>query len=33
MAVEDGLAPEDKAQGYVLACQAKSAGGDLVIEA
>ena len=33
MAVEEGLAPEDKAQGFVLACQAKSAGGDLVIEA
>jgi ferredoxin-NADP reductase len=33
MAVEDGLDPADKAQGYVLACQAKSAGGNIVIEA
>ncbi|TAJ72017.1 MAG: 2Fe-2S iron-sulfur cluster binding domain-containing protein [Phenylobacterium sp.] len=33
MAVEDGLDPADKAAGYVLACQAKSAGGDLVVEA
>ncbi|MBY0337923.1 MAG: 2Fe-2S iron-sulfur cluster binding domain-containing protein, partial [Acetobacteraceae bacterium] len=32
MEVEDGLAPEDKARGLVLACQAKSAG-DLVVEA
>jgi ferredoxin len=24
MAVEDGLSPEDKAAGYILACQAKS---------
>jgi len=33
MAVEDGLDPADKAAGYVLACQAKSIGGDLVVEA
>lgn len=33
MAVEDGLDPADKAAGYVLACQAKSTGGDLVVEA
>jgi ferredoxin len=24
MEVEDGLAPEDKAQGYILACQART---------
>jgi hypothetical protein len=33
MAVEEGLDPADKDQGYVLACQAKSTGGDLVVEA
>jgi ferredoxin-NADP reductase len=33
MAVESGLAPEDKAQGYILACQAKSTGAPLVVEA
>lgn len=33
MAVQDGLDPADKAAGYVLACQAKSTGGDLVVEA
>ncbi len=33
MAVETGLDPADKAQGYVLACQAKSTGGPLVVEA
>ena len=33
MAVEDGLDSGDKADGYVLACQAKAAGGDLVVEA
>jgi len=33
MAVETGLAPEDKANGYILACQAKSAGQPLVVEA
>jgi ferredoxin-NADP reductase len=33
MTVEEGLDPADKAQGYVLACQAKSTGGDLVVEA
>ena len=33
MAVETGLAPEDKAQGYVLACQARTTGGALVVEA
>lgn len=33
MAVQDGLHPADKAAGYVLACQAKSTGGDLVVEA
>lgn len=33
MAVEDGLESADKAAGYVLACQAKSAGGNLVVEA
>ena len=33
MAVESGLAPEDKAQGYILACQAKTTGKPLVVEA
>ena len=33
MAVETGLAPADKAQGYVLACQAKGTGTPLVVEA
>ncbi|NNM77759.1 2Fe-2S iron-sulfur cluster binding domain-containing protein [Sphingomonas sp. ID1715] len=33
MAVETGLAPSDKANGYVLACQAKSTGKPLVVEA
>jgi ferredoxin-NADP reductase len=33
MEVETGLDPADKAQGYVLACQAKSTGGPLVVEA
>lgn len=33
MAVESGLAPEDKAQGYILACQAKTTGEPLVVEA
>ena len=33
MAVESGLDPADKAQGYVLACQAKTTGGPLVVEA
>lgn len=33
MAVETGLDPADKAQGYVLACQAKSTGVPLVVEA
>jgi ferredoxin-NADP reductase len=33
MAVETGLDPADKAQGYVLACQAKSTGAPLVVEA
>ena len=33
MEVETGLAPEDKAKGYVLACQAKSTGQPLVVEA
>ena len=33
MAVETGLAPEDKAKGYVLACQARSTGQPLVVEA
>ena len=32
MEVEDGLSPEDKARGIILACQAKSVG-DLVVEA
>ncbi len=32
MEVEDGLSPEDKARGIILACQAKSVG-NLVIEA
>jgi len=32
MAVEDGLPPEDKARGLILACQAKSSA-DLVVEA
>ena len=32
MAVEDGLPPEDKARGIILACQAKSIG-NLVVEA
>ncbi len=33
MEVEEGLAPEDKAAGYILACQAKSIRGNLVVEA
>lgn len=33
MAVETGLDPDDKAQGYVLACQAKGTGVPLVVEA
>lgn len=33
MGVETGLDPADKAQGYVLACQAKSTGSPLVVEA
>ncbi|MET3663975.1 2Fe-2S iron-sulfur cluster-binding protein [Caulobacter sp. 1776] len=33
MAVESGLAPQDKAQGYILACQAKTTGQPLVVEA
>ncbi|MCW1431917.1 2Fe-2S iron-sulfur cluster-binding protein [Novosphingobium sp. JCM 18896] len=33
MEVETGLAPEDKTKGYVLACQAKSTGQPLVVEA
>jgi ferredoxin len=33
MAVESGLAPSDKAEGYILACQAKSTGKPLVVEA
>jgi ferredoxin-NADP reductase len=33
MDVETGLAPEDKEKGYILACQAKSAGQPLVVEA
>lgn len=33
MAVESGLDPADKAQGYVLACQAKGTGKPLVVEA
>jgi len=33
MAVESGLAPEDKVQGYILACQAKTTGKPLVVEA
>jgi len=33
MAVQSGLAPEDKANGYILACQAKSTGQPLVVEA
>ena len=33
MAVETGLAPSDKEQGYVLACQAKGTGTPLVVEA
>ena len=32
MEVEEGLPPEDKARGVILACQAKSTG-DLVVEA
>ena len=32
MEVEDGLLPEDKARGIILACQAKSAGA-LVVDA
>ena len=32
MAVEDGLPPEDKARGMILACQAK-ATSDIVVEA
>jgi ferredoxin len=33
MAVEEGLPPEDKAAGFILACQAKSTGGNLVVDA
>jgi ferredoxin-NADP reductase len=33
MAVETGLDPADKAQGYILACQAKSTGVPVVVEA
>jgi ferredoxin len=33
MAVETGLDPADKAKGYILACQAKSTGQPLVVEA
>ena len=33
MAVEKGLDPTDKAQNYILACQAKTTGGPLVVEA
>lgn len=33
MAVEKGLDPADKAQGYVLACQAKTTGSPLIVEA
>lgn len=33
MAVEEGLDPTDKAQGYILACQAKTTGEPLVVEA
>lgn len=33
MEVETGLDPADAADGYVLACQAKSTGGPLVVEA
>ena len=32
MEVEEGLQPEDKARGIILACQAKSAG-NLVVDA
>ena len=33
MAVETGLAAQDKADGYILACQAKACGKPLVVEA
>jgi ferredoxin-NADP reductase len=33
MAIETGLDPADAADGYVLACQARSTGGPLVVEA
>lgn len=33
MEVETGLAPDDKANGYILACQARSTGQPLVVEA
>lgn len=33
MEVEEGLPPEDKAAGLILACQAKSTGGNLAVEA
>jgi ferredoxin len=33
MEVESGLDPADKAQGYVLACQARCTRGPLVVEA
>lgn len=33
MEVEDGLPPEDKAAGLILACQAKSTDGNLQVEA
>jgi ferredoxin len=32
MEVEDALTPQDKAEGYILACQAK-VRGDVVVDA
>jgi ferredoxin len=33
MAVEDALSAEEKARGIILACQAKSLGGNLIVDA
>lgn len=33
MAVEEALEPEEKAEGWILACQAKTSGGDVTVDA
>ena len=33
MAVEEALEPEEKAEGWILACQAKTRGGDVTVDA